>query len=146
MNVSLDKAVQGLLDLHLTRGVQPSDLADNLFDVEYTDYSLKKRGAVLILDLSYEESLEESLEDFSHKVCMRYTYSMERYLVKIEQRIGSGKFSVQWCRSTAIAKAVADVTLCLSKAGLSSMAISKVLGTLPQDLVNSIGERLKLVA
>jgi hypothetical protein len=142
MNVSLDKAVQGLLDLHLTRGVQPSDLADNLFDVEYTDYSLKKRGAVLILDLSYEESLE----DFSHKICMRYTYSMERYLVKIEQRVGSGRFSVQWCRSAAIAKAVTDVTLCLSKAGLSSMAISKVLGTLPQDLVNSIGDRLKLVA
>jgi hypothetical protein len=142
MNVSLDKAVQGLLDLHLTRGVQPSDLADNLFDVEYTEYSLKKRGAVLILDLSYEESLE----DCSQKICMRYTYSMERYLVRVEQRIGSSKFSVQWCRSAAIAKAVADVTLCLSSAGLSSNAISKVLDTLPQDLISSIGERLKLVA
>jgi hypothetical protein len=142
MNVSLDKAVQGLLDLHLTRGVQPSDLADNLFDVEYTDYSLKKRGAVLILELSYQEDFEE----LSQKICMRYTYSMERYLVRIEQRIGASKFSIQWCRSAAIAKAVADVTQCLSIAGLSAKAISKVLDTLPQDLIFSIGHRLKLVA
>ncbi|WP_223466863.1 hypothetical protein [Pseudomonas sp. GL-RE-26] len=142
MNVSLDKAVQGLLDLHLTRGVQPSDLADNLFDVEYTDYSLKKRGSILILDLSYQEELEDSFQ----KICMRYTYSAERYLVKIEQRVGLSKFSVQWCRSIAIASAVADVTQCLSSAGLSGKAISKVLDTLPQDLIDSIGERLKLVA
>jgi len=142
MNVSLDKAVQGLLDLHLTRGVQPSDLADNLFDVEYTDYSLKKRGAILILDLSYIEDFE----GFSQKICMRYTYSMERYLVRIEQRVGSSKFSVQWCRSAAITKAVADVTQCLSNAGLSAKEVSKVLNTMPQDLINSIGERLKLVA
>ena len=142
MNVSLDKAVQGLLDLHLTRGVQPSELADNLFDVEYTDYSLKKRGLTLILELSYQEELE----DFSQNICMRYTYDMERYLVRIEQRVGSSKFSVQWCRSTAIAKAVADVTRYLTSAGLSAKAISAVLDTLPKDLISSIGERLKLVA
>ncbi|EJM13451.1 hypothetical protein PMI22_05003 [Pseudomonas sp. GM21] len=96
----------------------------------------------MTLELSYQEELES----FSQKVCMRYTYSMERYLIRVEQRVGSSKFSVQWCRDAAIAKAIADVTRCLSNAGLTAKAISEVLDTLPQDLISSIGERLKLVA
>lgn len=39
----MNEAIQGLLSLHLTKGVQPSDLSDNLFDAEYTDLNIKKK-------------------------------------------------------------------------------------------------------
>lgn len=142
MNISIDKAIQNLLDLHLTRGVQPSELADNLFDSEYTEFGLSKKNSCLILDLAYVEEIEGG----SQKISMRYTYNAERYLNRIEQKIGSGKFSTQWCRDTEVTKAVMLVKDCLFQQGLSSASVSKILATLPSDLVVSISERLKLVA
>lgn len=142
MNISMDKAIQNLLNLHLARGVQPSELVDNLFDSEYIDFSLKKKNSSLVLELSYVEELEEC----SQKIFMRYTYSAEKYLNRIEQKISSGKFSTQWCRNEEVTKAIAAIKNCLYQQGLSPESVNKILSTLPSDLVASVGDRLKLVA
>lgn len=138
----MNEAIQGLLSLHLTKGVQPSDLSDNLFDTEYTDLNLKKKNGLLILDLSYMEETDESPQ----KVSMRYTYNSDRYLLLIEQKIGSGKLHTQWCRNTAITTALRNTASALADAGVSPESIGTILKTLPDDLKESISVQLRSVA
>lgn len=138
----MDEAIQGLLNLHLTKGVQPSDLSDNLFDQEYTDFNIKKKNDALTLDLSYMEETDYHPQ----KVSMRYTYNLDRYLVLIEQKIGTGKFTTQWCRSSAVTVAVRNTTNALADAGMSPMDIREILQTLPNDLKESVAVRLRSVA
>ncbi|MBY8946314.1 hypothetical protein J1G35_10595 [Pseudomonas sp. SH10-3B] len=138
----MDEAIQGLLNLHLTKGVQPSDLSNNLFDQEYVDFNIKKKNGALILDLSYMEETDE----LPQKISMRYTYNSDRYLVLIEQKIGTKKFNVQWCRLSAVAIAIRNVTDILAGAGISPAVIGSILETLPNDLKESIVVRLRSVA
>jgi len=138
----MDEAIQGLLNLHLTKGVQPSDLSNNLFDQEYVDFNIKKKNGALILDLSYMEETDE----LPQKISMRYTYNSDRYLVLIEQKIGTRKFNVQWCRISAVAIATRNVTDVLASAGISPTVIGAILETLPNDLKESIVVRLRSVA
>lgn len=142
MKPKLNAPISRLLSLHLTKGVQPSDLVENLFDNEYTGFNIQKKNNALILDLVYLESIEED----SQKITMRYEYTHDRYLLVIKQKIGSNKFTVQWCRSEAIKAAIADFRAAASRSRVPLKTIEKALLTLPEQLVSQIKTELKLVS
>lgn len=143
MMEGVNNAVNALIALHVTKGVQPGELSDNIFDDEYrTCTSRKNSDQTVTLTLSYIDQGDESAQT----VDCRYTYDAGRTLLLIEQRIGASKYAIQWCRHTAMVKAVGNLARALVESGYSPDRISASLATLPVDLYPRVRTALKAVA
>ncbi|CAB5592102.1 hypothetical protein N5D79_17165 [Pseudomonas sp. GD03817] len=133
--------VDELTTLHVTRGVQPSELVDNLFEDDYVESSARKTSAGLIFELTFTESVEEEL---SSKVTMRYTYDHNRHLVLVEQKVAAKRFSVQWDRARAVQERIEKLEALLS-GRLPEAQVARILATMPKDYL-ALAPRLQLVA
>lgn len=133
--------VDELTTLHVTRGVQPSELVDNLFEDEYVESSARKTSAGLIFELTFTESVEE---ESPSKVTMRYTYDRNRHLVLVEQKVAAKRFSVQWDRARAVQERIGKLEALLSTS-LPQAKVAQILATMPQDYL-ALAPRLRLVA
>ncbi|WP_404938968.1 hypothetical protein P7C00_11265 [Pseudomonas sp. JDS08PS003] len=142
MNKLLKDALDELSALHLFNGVQPSDLADAMYESPYLEFKTIKTAEHLTVELSFIDECEESV----NTVKMKYIYSLDRKLQRIDQKIGSKKFAIQWCRKTATNDAIAKVELALSKIRVTDKRISAIMSTLPSSTSSLIRAKLSLVA
>ncbi|RZI25115.1 MULTISPECIES: hypothetical protein [Pseudomonas] len=133
--------VDELTTLHVTRGVQPSELVDNLFEDEYVESSARKTSAGLIFELTFTETAEE---ESSSKVTMRYTYDRNRHLVRVEQKVATKRFCVQWDRARAVQERIEKLEVLLS-GKLLHARVARILATIPKDYL-ALAPRLQLVA
>jgi len=133
--------VDELTTLHVTRGVQPSELVDNIFEEDYVESSARKTSAGLIFELTFTESVEE---ESPSKVTMRYTYDHNRHLVLVEQNVAAKRFSVQWDRARAVQERIEKLEVLLS-AKLPQAQVARILATMPKDYL-ALAPRLQLVA
>jgi len=138
---SIKVLVDELSTLHLTRGVQPSELVDNLFEDAYVESSARKTPNGLVFELSFTESVED--ESLS-KVTMRYTYDRNRHLILVEEKVAAKKFSVQWDRARAVQERIGKLEALLST-NLPQAKVAQILATMPQDYL-ALAPRLRLVA
>ncbi|WP_313295052.1 hypothetical protein [Pseudomonas sp.] len=133
--------VDELTTLHVTRGVQPSDLIDNLYEDDYVESSARKTSDGLIFEITYQEADEEGT---LAKVTMRYTYDRSRHLVLVEQKLTAKRFSIQWDRTQAVQERIAKLESMLSSK-LPHAKVAQVLATIPKDYL-ALAPRLQLVA
>lgn len=133
--------VDELTTLHVTRGVQPSELIDNLFEDDYVESSARKTSHGLVFELTFLESEEDGT---SSKVQMRYTYNRSRHLVLVEQKVAAKRFSIQWDRARAVQKRLGKLEALLADK-LPRDTVALILSTMPQDLL-ALAPRLQLVA
>lgn len=138
---SIKSLVDELTTLHVTRGVQPSELIDNLFEDEYVESSARKNSDGLIFELTFTESVEEEAPS---KVTMRYTYDRNRHLVLVEQKVAAKRFSVQWDRARAVQERIEKLEVLLSDK-LPQVQVARLLATMPKDYL-ALAPRLQLVA
>ncbi|EMI4892681.1 hypothetical protein SBH57_002070 [Pseudomonas aeruginosa] len=138
---SIKKLVDELTTLHVTSGVQPSELVDNLFEDDYVESSARKTSDGLVFELTF---LELDEEESPSKVTMRYTYDRNRHLVLIEQKVAAKRFSIQWDRARAVQERLGKLETLLS-AELPQAKIAQILSTIPQDYL-ALTPRLRLVA
>ena len=143
MKECVDIATNALVALYLTKGVQPGELTDNIFDDEYRTFSIvKNTDQTVTLTLSYIEQGEDAVQT----VNCRYTYDTNKTLILIEQKLGSGRRSTQWCRHDAIATAVDNLAIALLTSGYTETRIATLMSTLPLDLSPRVRAALKAVA
>lgn len=137
---SIKLLVDELTTLHISRGVQPSDLIDNLFEDAYVESASRKTSNGVIFEITF---LETDENDCPVKVAMRYTYDSSRNLVLIEQKVAK-KYAVQWDRAASIRQRVERLEAMLATS-LPQEKVTAILSTIPDDFV-AIFPRLKLVA
>ncbi|MDH0745258.1 hypothetical protein N5D61_02730 [Pseudomonas sp. GD03842] len=143
MKEGVNIAVNALMALYVTKGVQPSELIDNIFDDEYRTVSSKRNSdQTVTFTLSYIDQGAESIQT----VESRYTYDADRILLLVEQKVGAGRYSTQWSRKEATARAIENLATALFEAGYSPERISSSLATLPVDLHHRVRTALKAVA
>lgn len=142
MNKLLKDALDELTTLHIFNGVQPSDLVDAMYEYPYLEFKTTKTAEHLTVELSFIDECEETV----NSVKMKYIYSLDRKLQRIDQKIGSKKFATQWCRKTATNDAVAKVELALSKMKVPDQQINAIMSTLPSSARLLIRAKLSLVA
>lgn len=138
---SIKTLVDELTTLHLTRGVQPSELVDNLFEDDYVESSARKTSAGMIFELTFTESVEG---ESPSKITMRYTYDRNRHLVLVEQKVAAKRFSVQWGRAGAVQERIEKLEVLLS-GKLPHAQVARILATIPKDYLE-LSPRLQLVA
>ena len=133
--------VDELSTLHVTRGVQPSELSDNLFEDDYVESSARKTSQGLVFELVFSEQDEDGS---SSKVTMRYTYDRSRYLVLVEQKMTAKRFSTQWDRTHAVLERLGKLEALLADQ-LPREKVAAILSTMPQDYL-ALAPQLRLVA
>lgn len=138
---SIKSLVEELTTLHISRGVQPSDLIDNGFEDAYVESAFRKTSDGAVFEITF---LEDDENELPVEVAMRYTYDSHRYLVLIEQKVAAKRFAVQWDRAASIHQRLAKLQAMLSTS-LPREKVAAILSTLPTDFV-AMFPRLKLVA
>jgi hypothetical protein len=138
---SIKSLVEELTTLHISLGVQPSDLIDNGFEDAYVESAFRKTSVGAVFEITF---LEDDENELPVEVAMRYTYDSHRYLVLIEQKVAAKRFAVQWDRAASIHQRVAKLQAMLSTS-LPREKVAAILSTLPTDFV-AMFPRLKLVA
>jgi len=138
---SIKILVDELSTLHVTRGVQPGELIDNLFEDDYVESSARKTSQGLVFELTFQEADDDGA---SNKVTMRYTYDLSRHLVLVEQKVAAKRFSIQWDRARAVQERLGKLEALLAE-HLPQEKITAILSTMPQDYL-ALAPRLQLVA
>lgn len=138
---SIKTLVNELTTLHVTRGIQPSDLIDNVFDDVYVESSFRKKPEGMIFEITF---LEVNEDEPPTKVTMRYTYDLNRHLMLVEQKVAAKKFITQWDRTSSIQERIEKLEALLTKK-LPRYKISAILSTMPKDFIKAF-PRLTLVA
>lgn len=138
---SIKMLVDELSTLHVTRGVQPSELIDNLFEDDYVESSARKTSQGLVFELTFQETDDDGS---SSKITMRYTYDHSRHLVLVEQKVAAKRFNTQWSRAHAIQERLGKLEALLAEQ-LPRENVAAILATMPQDYL-ALAPRLQLVA
>lgn len=138
---SIKMLVDELSTLHVTRGVQPSELIDNLFEDDYVESSARKNSQGIVFELNFLEPDDNGLPS---KVGMRYTYDWNRNLVLVEQKVAAKRFSIQWDRAYAVQERLGKIEALLGDE-LPREKVAAILSTIPKDYL-VLAPRLQLVA
>lgn len=133
--------VDELTTLHITPGVQPSDLVDNIFEDCYLESTSKKKSDGVVFEITFQEKDDG---ERPNNVTMRYTYNQDRYLVLIEQKVATKRFSVQWDRAYYIQSKVEKLETLLV-ASLPKRQVAAIMATMPKDFLK-LSSKLQLVA
>ena len=133
--------VDELTTLHITLGVQPSDLVDNIFEDCYLESTSKKTADGVVFEITFQE-IDEG--ERPSNVTMRYTYNQDRYLVLIEQKVATKRFSVQWDRTSCIQSKIEKLETLLV-ANLPKRQVAAIMATMPKDFLQ-LSPKLQLVA
>lgn len=142
--MQINKKIKELLDkvvtLHLTKGVQPSEIADAIFEKNYTDIGLSKSDELAVMTVSFIE--DDDFHPILHT--MKYTYTLDQCLIKIEQKIGTGNFKIQWDRFDNFDNLIKDLSLELSKLN-HMICVNSFIKSLPDNLHPKVNDKIMLL-
>lgn len=133
--------VDELTTLHVTQGVQPSDLVDNIFETSYVESSSRKTSDGAVFEITFQEVDEDNCPS---KVTMRYTYDCARYLMLVEQKVSSKRFCVQWDRASCVREKLEKLEALLIEK-LPKSQVDAIVATIPNDFLQ-LSQKLRLVA
>ena len=133
INETVKKTLDQLVSLHLMKGLQPSEIADAIFDQEYSDIKIEKTSDKILLIASF---VEENDGDVTHHK-MRYSYNSQRKLFLIEQKLGKSSYKIQWDREHEISKLLTTLTSQLRTLN-SSESVDELMERIPSELATKI--------
>lgn len=127
LSYKIKSLLDKLIATNLSKGVQPSDIADTMFEEHYVDLSIKKDLDALIMTYSFKELNEDNQ---CMIISMRYTYSRDMFLQTVEQKVSNGRYKIQWNRASDL-KAITDE---LKLAAKAEGKLDQVLKNLPTEV------------
>lgn len=114
-----------LTNIMLTKGVQPSDLADNIFLNEYISISLYKTNNSILCKI-----------ELVNNIFLHYRYTIDRELLSICEII-NGVTQTLWDRETRECELLEDI-INLAKLCYSEKQLNSFIDTLPLHLKDKI--------
>lgn len=135
----IDYKLKILIDLLLTDGVGPSDLAENIFSEDYISISFSKKGGYIIGKLNFYEK-EEMLQN----VQMFYTYTSEKRLIRIEEEVNGSK-RLLWDRKCREEELIEELLYFMSNC-YNHQQIEDFVMSLPESLREKFVRYIKLLS
>lgn len=129
MNISavIQKKLNQLIDILLTDGVQPGEIVDNIFLKEYNRMNCYKSNHYIINEVAFNETINGKVVE----VILRYYYSFEKKLMKIEEEF-RGEKHIEWDREMAESILVNDIADIL-KIYYTEKQMEKFITSLPEN-------------
>ncbi|MCM3768374.1 hypothetical protein [Neobacillus niacini] len=135
----IEDKLNNLIKLLLTSGVQPSELADNVFLSDYKFIKFFKQNHSIIGELTFEEIIGNKSTD----IILRYFYDSSKKVVQIEEEI-YGEITLLWSRESKEAELINEIVNLLKELDLNK--VSEFISSLPTELSNKIKRELQKVA
>jgi len=123
----IEEKLNTLVKLMLTSGVQPSELADNIFLKDYKTIKFFKRNQMTVGELTFSEMIGNSL----HDVLLRYYYDSSQRVILIEEEL-FGESTIVWNRETKEIEIINEIVHLLKI--YESDKITNFLSSLPLEL------------
>ncbi|MEB5930114.1 hypothetical protein [Acinetobacter schindleri] len=139
-----NRLIDKLMALYLTKGVQPSELADAIFEESYVNMISQKTNGLIEVTLSFHEKCEETFKYHVHS--MKYVYNLDCFLIQIEESIDSNNFKLVWSRDSSAQIIIRDIQNRLLDIGYTKDAIEIILKTLPKNSICIKNLKLQLVS
>jgi len=125
----LIQLIDKLTAIYLMQGIQPSELADAIFDEPYTNMTSKKHFDFIEVILSFKERCDVTNKEHTRNI--KYIYNFDRYLLQTSESIDSKAFKITWDRENSIKGVISQIKQRLTSNGFNSKEIEKFLSTLP---------------
>lgn len=138
-NNSITRLVDKIIALELTKGIQPSELADAIFEKEYSEISFKKCGVFYEAIVKFQDMVGSEISN----ITMKYIYNNDKYLIKIEEKLNNKQYTLTWSRENAMLALCNNLKAEIGRLGLD---MPKLLGSLPTVESFGITKLLKLVS
>lgn len=141
INSRIKALIHEISTLHLTFGVQPNELVEAAFNENYVSFEIRKNATSLFLLLTFDEydGGDKSI------VKMRYSYSLDKKLMRVEQKIDNSQYKKQWDRLECMDNFINELASELSNLNEAS-TVDAILSRLPNDLLERIKPMLTAVA
>lgn len=139
----VNQLVDKLASLYLFKGIQPSEIADTIFEKDYSSLSLEKSANEIVLIANFSEVDDDTNAIYAHQ--LKYVYSVDKKLLMIEQKVGNKAAKIQWSRKAELNKLIGEFAS-LVRPVLHQEEITRILSTLPQELRPQVESKLRLVA
>lgn len=124
----VQKKIKNLINLMLIDGVQPKEIANNIFLDDYESISYKKFNDVIIGEIMYNELVNSQYV----KVILRYYYSMDKKVIRIEEEL-LGKVNIIWDRDYKQEHMIREIVELMQKA-YTKKQIEAFVSTLPESI------------
>lgn len=135
----IKRKINNLIKLFMTIGVQPSELADNIFLKSYKRISFVKQEGYIVGELVFEEELGSITTD----TVIRY-YFVGNKVTLIEEETFSGK-NIIWDRDYKESELINDI-VGLMRRNFSPGELVSFIKTLPDELSNKIKSAYNKIA
>lgn len=126
-----------LVDLMLTDGVAPSDIADNIFMDNYDCITYKKTDRGVMGEVVLHESNAETY-------IIRYYYNMHKRIERIEED-KQGVIEALWDRDEIVEELLYDLVILL-KTHYTPDNVMRFINSLPKELYDKLYPRIDWVA
>ncbi|NMB41007.1 MAG: hypothetical protein GX996_03630 [Firmicutes bacterium] len=136
----LNKKLDDLINLLMTGGVQPGELADNIFLQPYVQITYKKVSGGVVGELHFKEDAN----DKHGLTILRYLYSDDKKVYRIEEELGGIK-TILWDREFE-EMAILDQVLQIMRGLYSPSQIEGFTSTLPCHLSEYAKDKFKDIA
>lgn len=136
----LKKKLDDLVNLMMTDGVQPSDLANNIFLQSYVQIIYKKINGKVIGEMHFKEEENEEYQT----IVLRYFYGNDRKVYCIEEEI-KGSVKILWDRDFKQMQIINQIVDIMQKY-YDSAQIEKFISTLPSSISKHIKNKIREIA
>ena len=141
VNNKIKSLIDELTATHLIQGVQPSEIAEAIFEDSYQTIGITNKNGIVQMSVTFIDRDDEG----ATPVIMRYTYSPAKTLMRVEQKVGRHPLKVQWDREKAIDSLITKISNQLAMLN-SDVVVQQAIDTIPKELRIGIRKRLELVA
>jgi len=141
INKTIKHTLDKLVSLHLMKGLQPSEIADAIFEKEYSDIKMDKASNNIQLIASFIEDMDGEVTH--HK--MRYIYDQQKKLQLVEQKLGKAPYKVQWDRENEISKLLSTLSSQLKTLN-NNDSVEVLMAGIPEELVSKIKKAVVYLA
>lgn len=135
MNIKavLDYKKDKIISLMLERGVQPEELAENIWNEQYKSINIVRTGKSIICSLTFSEN--------NNEIKMNYIYDTNKILIEI-QEVLELKTTILWNREIKLQELINDLCEFL-RINYSEKQVQKVLNTFPEEIKKLIKSKEK---
>ncbi|MDX1539588.1 hypothetical protein [Arsukibacterium sp.] len=139
----VNQLIDKLASLYLFKGIQPSEIADTIFEKNYSSLAIEKTVDGIVLIACFSEVDEDTHAIYKHQ--LKYVYSADKTLQVVEQRVGNKAAKIQWSRKAELDRLI-DEFVDKVKPVLNQDQIKSILSTLPREIRPQVEVKLRLVA
>ncbi|WP_445495789.1 hypothetical protein [Photorhabdus sp. SF281] len=137
-SLKINEIIERMVAFCLVRGVQPDELITAIFESEYDSIETIKKFNDIHMIITYKENIDNEM----NIIKMKYVYKENKQLQRVEQKINSGAYKVQWDRTEKLESIINEL---IEAIGADKRILADIKETIPVEFLSIVYPKLKLV-